>query len=452
MDKRAAEQNRCNAKLTDREDCEESGRHCDVLVAQEEQEQDTNDIPPDCALTPWSGWSECNAQCGNGTQMQTRRYVNRENTKMCSRGMAKPPALQVTIECMLQECGGDIEEQSATDYNHDPWACRWSPWSMWSPCIVNRNNDVMMRYRHPLGRNLNLADVQRRAMDILARTNKFNDEDTEDLEEEQGQDQYQDPDREVYEDQNQLMTSDCDDLFCFPQNDPCAGESFFETTKCNGIPHHCLKDPAIGNCRQPSNRWFYNRERNQCALFSFSGCGGNENNYVSEEECRETCIAVQTPDKGRSFEQMSIRAQRRQEARDCVMSAWDFGPCNATCGVGRRRKTRRVISPPQNGGRPCPRNLVRNEMCNLPPCESSRYDMNPSWGPSNVGRQQQTYQQQRSHECRYSKWTYWSPPCSRRCGEYTVQTRTKFVLNPNSGQLCTNRHEERRCNVIPCEY
>lgn len=440
LDKRAAEENRCNAKLTDREDCEESGRHCEVQVAVEE---DTNDIPPDCALTPWSGWTDCNEQCGNGTQTQTRSYVIRENKHKCSR-FAKAPALEVTIPCMLQECGGDIESPSKSDYNPDPYGCTMSAWSMWSPCIVNGNNDVMMRYRHPLGRTLDLAEVQRRAMDILARTQIY---EHSEMELDQDVEAEQEQEREVYDYQNQLMGSDCEELFCFGPSDPCAQQAFFETSKCNGIPHHCLKDPAIGHCRNPSNRWFFDREKNQCGLFSFSGCGGNENNFRSEEECRETCIAVQTPERSRSFEQMSLRAQRRQDAtvRDCVVSAWDWGPCNATCGVGRRRKTRRIISLAQHGGRPCPRNLARYERCHLPACDNSRLDSSP-WTSVTAQRGSS------SHECRYSKWTNWSPPCSRRCGEYTVQTRTKFVLNPNSGQLCTNRYEEKRCNVIPCEY
>lgn len=47
-------------------------------------------------------------------------------------------------------------------------------------------------------------------------------------------------------------------------------------------------EPLI--CRAMLRRWFYNSESKQCETFIFSGCGGNENNFNTEEECKEKCV------------------------------------------------------------------------------------------------------------------------------------------------------------------
>uniref|UniRef100_A0A0R3RPJ5 BPTI/Kunitz inhibitor domain-containing protein n=1 Tax=Elaeophora elaphi TaxID=1147741 RepID=A0A0R3RPJ5_9BILA len=36
-------------------------------------------------------------------------------------------------------------------------------------------------------------------------------------------------------------------------------------------------------------RFFYDRRVNTCRLFYYSGCGGNENNFATEDECRQRC-------------------------------------------------------------------------------------------------------------------------------------------------------------------
>jgi len=47
----------------------------------------------------------------------------------------------------------------------------------------------------------------------------------------------------------------------------------------------CTLPPLTGRCRGLIPRWYWDREEGRCVEFSFGGCGGNENNFASEEEC-----------------------------------------------------------------------------------------------------------------------------------------------------------------------
>ncbi|RMX61274.1 hypothetical protein pdam_00007369 [Pocillopora damicornis] len=55
-----------------------------------------------------------------------------------------------------------------------------------------------------------------------------------------------------------------------------------EFIRCN-----LTKQP--GNCRASSPRWFFNRKTKQCEPFSYGGCNGNLNNFLSEYDCWKGC-------------------------------------------------------------------------------------------------------------------------------------------------------------------
>uniref|UniRef100_A0A3B3WBY7 Collagen alpha-1(XXVIII) chain n=1 Tax=Poecilia mexicana TaxID=48701 RepID=A0A3B3WBY7_9TELE len=49
-----------------------------------------------------------------------------------------------------------------------------------------------------------------------------------------------------------------------------------------------------GTCRNYLIRWYYDKQANACAQFWYGGCGGNENRYESEDECKNTCVFLRT--------------------------------------------------------------------------------------------------------------------------------------------------------------
>lgn len=55
------------------------------------------------------------------------------------------------------------------------------------------------------------------------------------------------------------------------------------------IPSLCMTPMDRGLCRAKELRFFYNYSTGRCRPFSYSGCGGNENNFVSKKSCLRIC-------------------------------------------------------------------------------------------------------------------------------------------------------------------
>ncbi|KAL3056507.1 hypothetical protein OYC64_019069 [Pagothenia borchgrevinki] len=49
-----------------------------------------------------------------------------------------------------------------------------------------------------------------------------------------------------------------------------------------------------GTCRDYTIHWYYDMQANACAQFWYGGCGGNDNRYETEDECKKTCVLNKT--------------------------------------------------------------------------------------------------------------------------------------------------------------
>ncbi len=45
-----------------------------------------------------------------------------------------------------------------------------------------------------------------------------------------------------------------------------------------------------GNCEGDFNRYHFDAFTKRCEIFSYTGCGGNENNFLTADLCNETCF------------------------------------------------------------------------------------------------------------------------------------------------------------------
>uniref|UniRef100_A0A7N8XSV4 Amyloid-beta A4 protein n=1 Tax=Mastacembelus armatus TaxID=205130 RepID=A0A7N8XSV4_9TELE len=54
----------------------------------------------------------------------------------------------------------------------------------------------------------------------------------------------------------------------------------------------CWASAETGPCRAMLPRWYFDRQEGRCAQFIYGGCGGNRNNFESEEYCLSVCRRV----------------------------------------------------------------------------------------------------------------------------------------------------------------
>lgn len=52
----------------------------------------------------------------------------------------------------------------------------------------------------------------------------------------------------------------------------------------------CAQKQDTGPCRGAYNRFAYDQARSTCVPFVYGGCRGNQNNFLTLQECQDVCI------------------------------------------------------------------------------------------------------------------------------------------------------------------
>ncbi|KAK8727075.1 hypothetical protein OTU49_009926, partial [Cherax quadricarinatus] len=85
-----------------------------------------------------------------------------------------------------------------------------------------------------------------------------------------------------------------------PSSHKCHLSPLGEYALCCPKPREvCYERKDSGYCEGSIKRWFFNAESNRCETFRFGGCGGNLNNFESEDECLSACPALSSCEKMR---------------------------------------------------------------------------------------------------------------------------------------------------------
>ncbi|KAH7987061.1 hypothetical protein HPB52_024544 [Rhipicephalus sanguineus] len=75
------------------------------------------------------------------------------------------------------------------------------------------------------------------------------------------------------------------------------GNNFVTLEECQNTcwvapPEVCTYPADTGPCKAYMTRFFYNTETRRCEQFVYGGCGGNGNNFLTYDACQKKCKTV----------------------------------------------------------------------------------------------------------------------------------------------------------------
>lgn len=356
-------------------------------------------VQSSCETGDWGSWSHCSTDCGTGIRTRTRRYTGQE-TSSCTAD------LLATEQCEERSgCSRQVQEESSTASprsrisrvqtteqttpitrrprpmrrptrpqnlpgpqrqvgrrrkfsNGDP-QCAVAEWTDWSPCSVTCNQGYKIRTRV-----YTMPFVLDRTCDNIRLTQK--------------------QDCRLAVCWNSEFYDAHDDSGFRPDSNP--DPPITLTTVETPLQSFCILEPTPGICKTSNQQWFYNATERSCARFLYTGCGGNMNNFDSEEECLTACQPQQPQNRFRGLQSQSLIREgflqdQAQVAQDCEVTNWNsWSTCSTSCGRGWHTRERSIITEANQGGRRCPVKLMKRKRCiEEIPCPASP----PSWYQSN---------------------------------------------------------------------
>ncbi|XP_010843005.1 PREDICTED: amyloid-like protein 2 isoform X1 [Bison bison bison] len=114
-------------------------------------------------------------------------------------------------------------------------------------------------------------------------------EDDDEEEEEEGEEEVVE-DRDYYYD-----TFKGDDYNEESPTEPSSYRAAEEEEITHDVRAVCSQEALTGPCRAVMPRWYFDLSKGKCVRFIYGGCGGNRNNFESEDYCMAVCKAMIPP-------------------------------------------------------------------------------------------------------------------------------------------------------------
>lgn len=413
----------------------------------------------DCALSPWSEWSECSVSsrrgCGQGTSVRSRSVTVLPSSEGAACG-ALTDFRDCLVACQVTEADTRVNE------------CRASAWSEWSSCSVPCGTGTRTRSRTllsagdepdlcgPLTQIAACVGAQglcpqdctvtdwspwsecsstcgtgyKTRQRFIAQMPTDNGQNCPPLQEYRECNPQPCPQDCLISDWSEW--SDCD-ATCATQGKGSQARSRQITRPAERGGHACPAESELTETRECSQLNTLDCEALLCRWGDWSpwspcskDCGPGEmkklrlpsaNEPPNPSFCRAPIVTA--PCYGIC-------------AEDCQVTDWTaWSECDAECGGGDRFRSRGIRTLPANGGEPCP-TLLEIEACNEQPCLAEMND------------------------CQMTEWTEWTT-CSKSCGGGIMSRTREIVRGPvGGGSECGATKERRGCNLerckeLPCE-
>ncbi|XP_037577180.2 boophilin-G2-like [Dermacentor silvarum] len=132
---------------------------------------------------------------------------------------------------------------------------------------------------------------------------------------------------------------------------PCIAVRKYERPGVCGQPKDVGERGRI--CVGAGERWYFSQNSSVCKPFKYSGCGGNANRFITEDECKNRCgkhgkgkdknlsrLCYSRPEQGRckaAFTRVYWRNGRCVEYTGCYRGGFDtIRKCKKACGSATR--------------------------------------------------------------------------------------------------------------------
>jgi len=359
-------------------------------------------IDIDCGVSPWTGWSTCDKQCGGGQETRHRQITTYPRNK----GVACPVDLIETSGCNQQNCGAELD-------------CRVDDWHAWGPCSATCGSGQQSRSRIVTS----LAKEGGRGCDFA-----------------------------LQELQSCVDVDDC------PSTD-CAWNDWSQwgdcSCDCDGGQRS--RDRSIKTIPLPGGKFcepFSKEEIEPCATQPCAGScvDGQWDQWTPWTPCSSTCeggtswrnrqVLREADDCGKPAEGPSRETQSCnvvvpcEHDVDCQFGEWvEWGACTKDCS-GLKRRTRQIAVAGRGNGTYCNGAIKQTWPCNPAPDEEA--PPHCSKGPA--------------VDCKVSEWLEWEA-CNAACGGGQQKRQRQLLTEPsNGGKGCEDDlGETAGCNTQPCK-
>ncbi|CAD7922583.1 unnamed protein product [Amoebophrya sp. A120] len=353
----------------------------------------------DCLFEPWTSWGECSKSC-HGVQERTRHIA------------VYPAHDGAACEGNLKELQGCNNEGCIDESEKVPVNCELSAWKPWAECSKSCGGGERTRSREVVQEPKNGGDP---CDGVLAEMEPCNVEIC--------------PEDVVpkidpvdcawseWESWGQCSNS-CGvgqkfrkrRIVQLPNNlgKPCSANDSMEVAECN-----------LASCLAVDCVW------SEWSAWSDCTCSGLRERH---REISQHYAGDGKPCEGAKVETKECHADCYPDPIDCVLSGWaDWSTCSHPCGGGQKKRTRKVNTLPQYGGKDCASGLEEVAPCSTEPCE------HPS-------------------DCVMGDWTDWGK-CSATCGGGEQHRARKVVkASKHGGRPCSDETSEvRGCGMDPCK-